>query len=168
MMCQRRRIQVEQERVAELGISLRPYYSLGANAHKIESRAWVSSPPTLSAAPCSMTSQTYTLSRPFAKPPHTSPAQTLRKTCQQAFSIDIPPAHLPKLVTILPVVVPRNHCEFSSVGQKLATWRMRTENSSHARKRAIIPGIRRYFGVSGETRISATAYVSYRYTSFYD
>ena len=125
---------------------------------EVESSANVSSSPAGSARLEHSVLQTYTLSSPFARPPQTSPAHTLRKTCQQTVSIGIPPAHLPKLETTLPVVVPCSQRELSSVGQKSATWRMRTENNNHARKRAMIPGIRRYFGVSGETRICATGF----------
>jgi hypothetical protein len=100
---------------------------------------------------------THPLSRPFAKPEQTKPQQTLKKTCQQAFCISIPPAHSPNETTTLPSRFPLKKAESVSTGQRLDTCRRRMVKSSQARKRHMRPGRRRNRGVSGDVRTLATA-----------
>jgi len=121
--------------------------------HEVEASSYITTTSMVSALCIKPEgSKTYVLSSPFAKPPHTSPAHTLRNTCQQAFPISIPPAQCPHLLNSLPYIVSCSQGDPSSVGHRFATWRMTTEKSSQALIRQKSPGRRRYLGVSGDIR----------------
>lgn len=151
MMSQGRRVQVKQKGVSELemsgGAGVRSRLTRLKPAPTSRRRLWCQR-----YALESEQSQAYVLSSPFAKPPHTSPAHTLRNTCQQAFPISIPPAQCPHLLNSLPYIVSCSQGDPSSVGHRFATWRMTTEKSSQALIRQKSPGRRRYLGVSGDIR----------------
>jgi len=120
MMCQRRRVKMKQKGVSKL-YDQRRHLRVSRGLTRLKPaptsrrRLWSQLCRSMK------TGSAYVLSKPFANPPHTSPAQTLRNTCQQAFPISIPPAHWPHRLKSRPYTVLRSHGDPSSVGHKFAT-----------------------------------------------